>query len=459
MTRRLSLEPMAALLALGWGAPWGVEGPVLAGVLRFKKLLSLGHRLTSDEHGVLVAAATAGGLVMLFNTPLAALVLAVEMLHIGLSIRRVTPVALACAASAGLRGYLPGASPLLLLDFPAATAGGNILVCFGVSCVAGLFIVAFRHCYDGLEPLVRHPAISARQRLLAAGAVLGLIGVICPRALGMGLEYLQDLASARWAVGIVLGLLAAKTVACLAALLAGIPGGMLTPLLFLGAALGAATTQVLLIEGNPGLWALAGMSALVAAGASAPLTALVMGLEISRHLELAGPLTVACIVGPAIVFLLTRTNVAPGPLPSAEAGGTRNPLTVGEAMTTSVECIPASMPLWRLFERLTRNVLPAFPVVDDSGLLVGLVAHTDLPSAESRDALGWLAAVDVMQPAPLIVAHPQEPLLFASERMVRSGAACLPVVDADRPDLLLGLLTQANVLQALARDPADREAA
>lgn len=140
----------------------------------------------------------------------------------------------------------------------------------------------------------------------------------------------------------------------------------------------------------------------------------------------------------------------------------RHPLTavtVGRVMTVPVECIPESMPLWRLIERQERTGRTRFPVVDESGRLAGLVTDANLPESPGREVLGWLIAADVMQAAPIAVAYAHETVAEVSRRLLQCGTGCLPVVDRDQPGRLVGFLTQTDLLKALTAEAAHNEAA
>jgi CBS domain-containing protein len=154
-------------------------------------------------------------------------------------------------------------------------------------------------------------------------------------------------------------------------------------------------------------------------------------------------------------------------LASAMGGQPRasNPLaryTVGQVMTADVQTVPQTLPLWRLFAMIDGQVdgmqHHGYPVVDETGRLVGMVTRSDLPGFSAHEELRWLIAADVMHTGPLAVAWADEPLLAAAERMVKTGVSRLPVVPRQDPAVIVGLLSRSDVLKALILPTARKQA-
>jgi CBS domain-containing protein len=124
-------------------------------------------------------------------------------------------------------------------------------------------------------------------------------------------------------------------------------------------------------------------------------------------------------------------------------------------MTPEVETVPQSLPLRRLCDLFygneNRTKHQGYPVVDESGRLVGMVTRSDLPQYALCHELGWLVVADVMGPRPPIVAWPEESLRAGAERMLAAGVGRLPVVLPEAPDRVVGLLSRSDVFKALAR--------
>jgi CBS domain-containing protein len=133
--------------------------------------------------------------------------------------------------------------------------------------------------------------------------------------------------------------------------------------------------------------------------------------------------------------------------------------TVGEVMTVEAKTVPLSLPLKHLFGLFYghpgRAKHQGYPVVDETGRLVGMVTRSDLPEFSLSIELAWLVVEDVMSTRPPIVAFPEESLRQAAKRMLMAGIGRLPVVRPESPDKVVGILTRSDVLKALAQ-PAEK---
>ena len=156
---------------------------------------------------------------------------------------------------------------------------------------------------------------------------------------------------------------------------------------------------------------------------------------------------------------LARSGAKPDQVRAVELFAT---YTVGQMMTAEVTTIPMSLPLFRLFEMAcchdSKVKHQGYPVVDDAGLLAGMVTRSDLPAIDLRDNLGWLVAADVMSSRPPVVAYPEESLRDAAERMLEAGIGRLPVVSSATSGRIVGILSRSDLLKGLTRHQSRRNA-
>jgi CBS domain-containing protein len=291
----------------------------------------------------------------------------------------------------------------------------------------------------------------------ALGAiVVGLGGLVDPRALGAGYGNIQGLLDGHWAVRAILLLLAVKTVVWLAALSSGTSGGILAPILTIGGALGAVIG--LWLPGGSGFWALAGMAAMMSAGMRAPLTGAVFAVELTGRLDALPATAAAAVTGYALAVLVLRRSILTekvarrGRHLSQEYGV--DPLAlvrVGEVMAKEPATLPAAM---RTNEALTFFEQDAkhrtYPVVDKKGRPIGLVSR--------EDALRWRAAPpgedetlqERVSDRSLAVAIPEMPAIQAAELMIAEEIGRLPVVDPAN-GTLVGILARRDLLTARAK--------
>jgi len=450
------LKPLSSALSIGTGGPFGAEGPIIMTGGAFGSLFAQGFHLTAAERKTLLVAGAAGGMSAIFATPVAAVLLAVELLLFEWKPRSFIPVASAAAVAAALRVPLMGAGPVF------ATAAHQPLALHGLAGALALGLIAgfgsglltrlVYACEDAFAKLPMHwmwwPAIG--------GIVVGLGGLLYPRALGVGYDVIRDLLNARLIGMFLLGLLITKAVIWSIALGSGTSGGVLAPLMIMGGALGALTAP-LLPGADPGVWAALGMGAMMGGTMRAPFTAIAFMVEVTHDVNLLPALLIACVAADAVTVLLMKRSILTEKLDRRGHHVMReyivNPLhlmRVADVMEKDVPTVPASLPVEGLFERLADEdpVLARrqeWPVVDDAERLVGLVTRGDLVRAlEQEDGEG--TTVHDLGSRTLVVTHVDELLEEATAKMITHDIGRLPVVERDDAGKLLGLLGRAGVM-------------
>src|SRR5262245_13994447 len=260
------LKPISSAISIGSGGPFGAEGPIIMTGGAFGSMIAQLFHLTAAERKTLLVAGAAGGMSATFATPIAAGLLAVELLLFEWKPRRVVPVALAAATAAALRPLLLGPGPLFPVATHATTAGTTLgFALFGFALLGLLAGIA-----SSLLTRAVYASEDAFQRLpihwmwwpALGGVVIGLGGLLQPRALGVGYDVIQDLLAGRLAPTGIAALALVKAAIWSIALGSGTSGGVLAPLLILGGSLGALCGHWI-PGGAPALWPLAGMAALL----------------------------------------------------------------------------------------------------------------------------------------------------------------------------------------------------
>ncbi|MGH7605709.1 MAG: chloride channel protein, partial [Gemmatimonadales bacterium] len=288
------------------------------------------------------------------------------------------------------------------------------------------------------------------------GVVVGLGGLLYPRALGVGYDVIRDLLNGRLVGGFLLGLLITKAVIWSVALGSGTSGGVLAPLMIMGGALGALGAPWL-PGGDPGTWAMLGMGAMLGGTMRAPFTALAFMVELTHDVALLPGLLVACVAAHAVTVLLLKRSILTEKVARHGHHVMReyivNPLhllRVADVMDTEVPTVPAGLPIDGLFQRLADEdpvlaLRQEWPIVDDAGRLMGLVTRGDLVRALEREATEGAPVLDLGS-RRLVVAYADELLEEATAKMIAHDIGRLPVVDRADPTRLLGLLGRAGVM-------------
>jgi CIC family chloride channel protein len=452
------LKPVSSAISIGTGGPFGAEGPIIMTGGAVGSLVAQAFRFSPAERKALLVAGAAGGMAAVFATPVAAVLLAVELLLFEWKPRSLVPVAAAAAVAGALRVPLLGSGPMFPIPAHANLPVSALGVSLGVGLTAGFGSALLTWLVYACEDLFRKLPIHWMWWPALAGVVVGVGGLLYPRSLGVGYDTIRDLLTGRGlAGGILLGLMLTKAIIWSVALGSGTSGGVLAPLLIIGGSLGALEAPWIHV-GLPGVWAALSMGAMLGGTMRSPFTAVVFLMELTHDVTLLPALLVACVAADAVTVLLMKRSILTEKVARRGTHVMReyivsplHQLRVGDVMERDVTTVPGNLPIDPLFRRLA-TVDPviarrhAWPIVDDAGRLVGIITRGDLVRALERD--GTQAVLDAGTRAPLIVTYPDELLEHATQRMLSRDIGRLPVVSRDDPTRLVGWLGRPGVVAA-----------
>jgi H+/Cl- antiporter ClcA/CBS domain-containing protein len=462
-----ALKPISSAISIGTGGPFGAEGPIIMTGGAFGSLFAQFFHLTAAERKTLLVAGAAAGMAAIFAAPVAAVLLAVELLLFEWKPRSFIPVALAAAVAGALRVVFLGEGPIFPVSAHAALNGEALLIACLVGLAAGLASGVLTTLVYFFEDLFEKLPIHWMWWPTLGGLAIGIAGLIDPRILGVGYDVIHQLLRGELVGTVVLGLLIVKALAWSIALGSGTSGGVLAPLLIMGGALGAYLANWI-PYGDAGLWALIAMAAMMGGTMRSPLTSMVFVLELTHDLNVLPGLMLACIVADVVTILLLRRSI---PTEKVSRHGHHilreyavDPfelLRVNDVMDKSPVTIPAALTVAELSERIARGDpqvarRQGTPVVDAQGALAGLITRSDIISALEQDPLGQLTVLEAGS-SNLIVAYPDEPLKEAVARMLKNEIGRLPVVSRDDPRRLVGYLGRTGLLEARLRKMQEEE--
>ena len=305
------LKPVSAAIAIGSGGPFGAEGPIIMTGGAFGSLVAQWVRLTDAERTTLLVAGAAAGMSATFSTPVAAILLAVELLLFEWRPRSLVPVAMASATAGILRLYLLGAGPI----FPMPTTTEINPVKFAIGAIAlgavmGLVAAGMSRMMYAFEDMFERLPIHWMWWPALGGLGVGIGGLFFPRGLGVGYDNISQLLQGRAPLALVLGILVAKSLMWAFSLGSGTSGGVLAPLLMIGGAVGALAGHLAQASAQEqAFWALIGMGAMLAGSLGVPLTAILFSLEVTHCLPALLPLTLGCISAYLVTALLMPRSI------------------------------------------------------------------------------------------------------------------------------------------------------
>ena len=274
------LEPISSAISIGSGGPFGAEGPIIMTGGACGSLVAQAFRLTAAERKTLLVAGAAGGMSATFAAPVAAVLLAVELLLFEWKPRSIVPVALASAVAAALRPPLLGQGPLFPVAAHPALGPGMLLVCAALGLLAGAASSGLTRAVYAAEDTFQRVPLHWMWWPALGGLVVGLGGLLQPRALGVGYDLIEDLLGGRLALLTIASVIAVKAIIWSIALGSGTSGGVLAPLLIMGGGLGALVGHGAFGSASS-LWPLIGMGAILGGTMRCPLTGIVFALELA----------------------------------------------------------------------------------------------------------------------------------------------------------------------------------
>lgn len=443
------LKPLASAIAIGSGGPFGAEGPIIMTGGAVGSLIAQHFHLSDAERKTLLVAGAVAGMTAVFGTPIAAVLLAVELLLFELRPRSLLPVAIACAVAGFLRPLILDAGPL----FPQQSAALQPLgflpcVIAGLLCgvLALILSTALYRVEDWFHKLPIHwmwwPALGA--------IAIGVGGYFQPRALGVGYDVIGDLLQNHLAASVVASLLLAKAIMWLIALGSGTSGGVLAPLLMLGAGLGAVLGPYL-PGGSPAVWPLVFMAATLGGMMRAPIMATVFAYELTHDANALLPVLMASVIAYGFTVItmhrsiLTEKIARRGHHIYREYG--IDPLerhSVEEVMTATAMSIDA--------DALIADVLQshfganqkhrAYPVTHQ-GAVLGMLDRAAMEQAPNAVHVRELYGVN----AP-VVALRGETCRTVAVRLAVHGLERLPVVADATSRELAGVISRSDLIKS-----------
>lgn len=466
-------KSLTAAISIGSGGSVGREGPVVQ--VGSAVGSAIGQRLEFSRSNllVLVGAGAAAGIASSFNAPIAGAMFAVEIILLDFGVRTFTPIVLASVTSVITSQSLIGGVQEIVRPTYEMVSGLEIFPYLLLGILAGLVSVLYVRTLLGVEDVFTGRGFGKLSRFLGdlppwlkpavGGFLLGILGLLVPRALGTGYETMNAALIGELALGALVVMVFAKIFATSLTLGSGGSGGSFFPAMVLGSMLGGAFGVVVhslfpTMTAVSGAYALVGMGAVIAGATLAPLTGIVMLFELTGNYEIILPLMVTCVIASTMVHRILGESIYTVKLSARgiSVRGAREQvvlrsLPVAEAMTTELSTIRESTPLKEILSLLTNTTFSTFPVVNERGELFGLITVQDVRGILYEEGLSDLVvAKELARPATVTLTG-DEDLETALKKLVSSDVDILPVVDRRDPRKLVGLLSRRDVLRAYGR--------
>jgi len=455
------LKPVSSAISIGTGGPFGAEGPIIMTGGAFGSIFAQLFHLTAAERKTLLVAGATAGMAAVFATPVAAILLAVELLLFEWKPRSLIPVTVAAVIASIARVPLLGAGPIFPVAAHAALSPQALGLALAVGILGGLGSGALTtlvyFCEDSFARLPIHwmwwPALG--------GFVVGVGGVIDPRVMGVGYDTIHQLMRGEVLGASLLALLVAKSVVWAVALGSGTSGGVLAPLLMIGGAIGA-LFGIGVGAGDPGLWAMVGMAAMMGGTMRSPLTGMVFVLELTHDLNALPALLIGSVAALCVTVLLLRRSILTEKLARRGQHIAREYsvdvfelVRVADVMDRNPPTIPATTTVAVLSDRIAKGdpVLSRRQgtiLLDGAGRLAGVITRGDIMRV-MHDGSAQTTTVLEAAGRDVAAATPDETLDSAFAKMMKRDIGRLPVVEKPGSGSVIGYLGRAEILAARSR--------
>lgn len=458
------LKPISSAISIGTGGPFGAEGPIILTGGAVGSVVAQFLSLTAIERRSLLVAGAVAGMSAVFGTPIAAVILGVELLLFEWKPRSFVPAAIASIVADGIRHWfvkqhLMRSEPL----FPVGqmpqlgTTGLFDAVILGIAC-GGMAWVLTKAVY-GAEDAFRKLPIHWMWWPILGGIIVGIGGVIEPHALGVGYDTIADELAGTLTVSTIISIFVVKLIIWAAALGSGTSGGILAPILMMGAALGG-LLGLIFPDKIPSEWALLGMAGALAGVMRSPFTSIIFPIELTHSTNLFLPLLITVTLAHLISVLTLKRSILTEKVARRGFHVLREyavePLEVlfaEDVMSTNILTIRTGTPMAEVQKiiqvRHDMRKQRLIPVVDDEGYILGAISWQDvLQKGLEGDIAG---SIDDSMRKDIITIYPEESLRSTADLMAIHQVGVLPVVDREQKGKLRGLITQFELLEARDR--------
>jgi len=462
------LKPISAAIAIGTGGPFGAEGPIIQTGGAVGSLIGQVFHTTAAERKVLLASGAAAGMSATFNTPIAGVILAIELLLFEFKSRSFIPLVIASTLATAVHMQLLGAGPMFQVasvDYGIPRALPFYLV-LGLIC--GLAAVGFSKALYWVEDQFERLPFDEVWWPAVGALALGIIGFRVPRVLGVGYDTIGDILNGHLVWKLLLVVMLAKAAALVISLGSGTSGGLLAPTFMWSAAMGglfALGANHLFPAANlsPGAFALVAMGAVFGAASRATFSFIIFAFEITRDYNAVLPLMLVAVIADGIAMLfMPRSSIMTEKLvrrglrvhQDYEADALAQ-ATVGETMDRDLPIVAASTTVATLAERIGRHDPAvarheALLILDDAQKLAGIITRGDVVRALDKDSAGAMTVREAGS-EHLIVTYPDELVSEAAAKLLHFDIGRLPVVERSDERKVVGYLGRTAILSARLR--------
>ncbi|MEA2108874.1 MAG: chloride channel protein [Pseudomonadota bacterium] len=469
--RGVLVKMIAPAITIGTGGSAGQEGPiaVIGGTLGsiVGQVFSLGAKRIK----LLIACGVAGGIAATFNAPFAGVFFALEIILMGeMDLEVFAPIVISSATAVAFTSFIYGKAAFFSVPKFILSSNWELLVYAAMGVVVGILAVLFIRFFYWVQDFFQDLSIPFWLKPIMGGFLIGVIGLVFPQVMGDVYLYMGEVLQKPTIWYVVLPLIFMKMLATSITMGSGGAGGLFAPILFMGTMIGETCGGLGHIF-LPGVvihydgYAIVAMGAFLSAVTHAPMTSIFLAYELTGDYQIMLPAMFATVIGTLIARSLEREGIDTYGLAREgihlESGREVNVLrsiTVGDIMVTGpIETIPEDMKLKTILQFLPRSRNTTFPVVDQDGLLSGILSIQDIRELVYEQGLEELIVAKELAATRVITVTVEDNLDNALKKIGYRNIDYLPVVAKDNPRQIVGMVSRRDIISAYNRTLLDRD--
>ena len=446
------LKPLSSAVSIGSGGPFGAEGPIIMTGGAIGSLFAQLFHLSAAERKTLLVAGAAAGMTAIFNAPIAAVLLALEVLLFEWKPRSFIPVVSAVLVSWCWRNALIGTGAIFPFPWLAHLQPMQLIVAVGIGALTGVIAVVLSKSLYRLEEWFHQLPFHWMWWPALGSVAVGIGGILQPRVLGAGYVSIQNLLEGSLAINIIISLLLVKSIVWLISLGSGTSGGVVAPLLIIGGAVGAVVAH--LLPGYGGMLVMAGMAGILSGAMRAPLTGTLFAVEVTGHFDLLPVALGAAVASYAVSVLMMPRSIFTERLArrghhivQEYATDTLETTKARQIMTAAPATLSASMPLQEVIAVMSDlHAHHHYPVVDAQGRFVAVVSRKEMIHWQLQQRAMDISLQALLSDQPQMSAHPDTLCSHIADHLFSEEVGMVVVTDVESGEVK-GVITRHDIFR------------
>ncbi|HBQ8815020.1 TPA: chloride channel protein [Klebsiella pneumoniae] len=446
------LKPLSSAVSIGSGGPFGAEGPIIMTGGAIGSLFAQLFHLSAVERKTLLVAGAAAGMTAIFNAPIAAVLLALEVLLFEWKPRSFIPVVSAVLVSWSWRNALIGTGAIFPFPWISHLQPMQLIVAVGIGALTGVVAVTLSKSLYRLEEWFHQLPVHWMWWPALGSVVVGVGGILQPRVLGAGYASIQNLLDGSLAINIIVSLLLVKSIVWLVSLGSGTSGGVVAPLLIIGGAVGAVVAY--LLPGYGGMLVMAGMAGILSGAMRAPLTGTLFAIEVTGHFDLLPVALGAAVASYALSVLMMPRSIFTERLARRGhhivqefATDTLETTKAQQIMTTAPETLPVTMPMYQVIALMSDlHAHHHYPVVNAQGRFIAVVSRKEIIPLQLQQRSTQLTLQEFIGDEPQISAHADTLCSHIADYLFNEEMGMVVVTEAESGQVK-GVITRHDIFR------------